>query len=76
MAELHVHGSSAVIKSILDNISKINDCRLAEAGEFTKIAFQNEKINLLKAESIGDLIAAETDLQRKQALKIQKELIN
>ena len=70
MAELHVHGSSAVIKSILDNISKINNCRLAEAGEFTKIAFQNEKINLLKAESIGDLIAAETDLQRKQALKI------
>ena len=70
MAELHVHGSSAVIKSILDNISKISNCRLAEAGEFTKIAFQNEKINLLKAESIGDLIAAETDLQRKQALKI------
>ena len=70
MAELHVHGSSAVIKSILDNISKINNCRLAEAGEFTKIAFQNEKINLLKAESIGDLIASETDLQRKQALKI------
>ena len=70
MAELHVHGSSAVIKSILDNISKINNCRLAEAGEFTKIAFQNEKINLLKAESIGDLIAAETDIQRRQALKI------
>ena len=70
MAELHVHGSSAVIKSILENISKIDNCRLAEAGEFTKIALQNDKINLLKAESIGDLIAAETDLQRKQALKI------
>ena len=70
MAEIHVHGSRAVIKSILDNISKINNCRLAEPGEFTKIAFQNEKINLLKAESIGDLIAAETDIQRRQALKI------
>ena len=70
MAELHVHGSRAVIKSILDNISKISSCRLAEPGEFTKIAFQNEKINLLKAESIGDLIAAETDIQRRQALKI------
>ena len=70
MAELHVHGSRAVIKSILDNISKINSCRLAEPGEFTKIAFQNEKINLLKAESIGDLISAETDIQRRQALKI------
>ena len=69
MAELHVHGSSAVIKSILDNISKINNCRLAEAGEFTKIAFQNEKINLLKAESIGDLIAAETDLSEKTGIK-------
>ena len=70
MAEIHVHGSRAVIKSILDNISKINSCRLAEPGEFTKIAFQNEKINLLKAESIGDLIASETDIQRRQALKI------
>ena len=70
MAEIHVHGSRAVINSILDNISKINSCRLAEPGEFTKIAFQNEKINLLKAESIGDLIASETDIQRRQALKI------
>ena len=43
---------------------------MAEPGEFTKLAFQNNKINLLKAESIGDLIAAETELQRKQALRI------
>ncbi len=70
MAELHVHGSKAVIQSILDNISKIKNCRLAEPGEFTKIAFQNEKINLLKAEAIGDLIASETEIQRRQALKI------
>ena len=70
MAEFHVHGSRAVIQSILDNISKIEGCRLAEPGEFTKRAFLNEKINLLKAESIGDLIASETEIQRKQALKI------
>ena len=70
MAEMHVHGSRAVIKSILDNIEKVKNCRLAEAGEFTRIAFQNDKINLLKAESIGDLIASETEIQRKQALKI------
>ena len=70
MAEMHVHGSRAVIKSILSNIAKVKNCRLAEAGEFTKIAFQNDKINLLKAESIGDLIASETEIQRKQALKI------
>ena len=70
MAEFHVHGSKSVIQAILDNLSKIENCRLAEAGEFTKIAFYNEKINLLKAEGIGDLIASETEIQRKQALKI------
>ncbi len=72
MAEIHVHGSKAVIQSLLETISKIKDCRLAEPGEFTKIAFQNNKINLLKAESIGDLIAAETEIQRLQALKIME----
>ena len=70
MAEIHVHGSIAVVRAILDQISKIEDCRLAEPGEFTKIAFQNEKINLLKAESISDLISAETEIQRQQAIKI------
>ena len=48
----------------------IKNCRIAEPGEFTKLAFQNGKLNLLKAESIGDLISAETDIQMKQALKI------
>ena len=70
MAEIHVHGSIAVIRSILDQLSKFEDCRLAEPGEFTKIAFQNGKINLLKAESISDLISAETEIQRQQAIKI------
>ena len=70
MAEIHVHGSIAVVRAILDQISKIENCRLAEPGEFTKIAFQNEKINLLKAESISDLISAETEIQRQQAMKI------
>ena len=70
MAEFHVHGSRAVIKAIHTSISKINNCRLAEPGEFTKIAFQNGKINLLKAESISDLISSETEIQRQQAIKI------
>ena len=70
MAEIHVHGSIAVIRAILDQLSKIDNCRLAEPGEFTKIAFQNGKINLLKAESISDLISAETEIQRLQAVKI------
>ena len=70
MAEFHVHGSKAVIEAINLSLSKIEGCRLAEPGEFTKIAFQNGKINLLKAESISDLISSETEIQRKQAIKI------
>ena len=70
MVEIHVHGSIAVVRAILDELSKIDNCRLAEPGEFTKIAFQNGKINLLKAESISDLISAETEIQRQQAINI------
>ena len=70
LAEFHVHGSRAVIKAMHLAISKIKNCRLAEPGEFTKKAFQNGRINLLKAESISDLISAETEIQRKQALEI------
>ena len=70
LAEFHVHGSRAVIEAMHSAISKVKNCRLAEPGEFTKRAFQNGRINLLKAESIADLIAAETEIQRKQALKI------
>ena len=70
MAEFHVHGSKAVIDAMHSAISNVDGCRLAEPGEFTKIAFQNGKINLLKAESISDLISSETEIQRKQAIKI------
>ena len=70
LAEFQVHGSNAVINALLSVLSKQENCRLAEPGEFTKIAFQNDKIDLLKAESIGDLIHAETELQREQAVKL------
>ena len=70
LAEFHVHGSRAVINAMHSSISRIRNCRLAEPGEFTKRAFQNGRINLLKAESIADLISSETEIQRKQALKI------
>jgi tRNA modification GTPase len=70
LAEFHVHGSRAVVKSMHEAISKVKNCRMAEAGEFTKRAFLNGKINLLKAESIADLISSETEIQRKQAIKI------
>ena len=70
MAEFHVHGSKAVVDAIHSSISSVEGCRLAEPGEFTKIAFQNGKINLLKAESISDLISSETEIQRQQAVKL------
>jgi len=70
MAELHVHGGKAVVLAVQEAISNIENCRLAEPGEFTKLAFQNGNINLLKAESIADLISAETEIQRKQAVRI------
>jgi len=72
MAEIHIHGGKAGILAVQNEISKIKNCRLAEPGEFTKLAFQNGKINLLKAESIADLITAETEIQRLQAVKIMK----
>jgi tRNA modification GTPase len=70
MAEFHIHGSKSVITAIHNAIAKVENCRLAEPGEFTKLAFQNGKINLLKAESIADLISSETEIQRQQAIKI------
>tara|TARA_B100000700_G_scaffold225907_1_gene249252 strand:- start:521 stop:1846 length:1326 start_codon:yes stop_codon:yes gene_type:complete len=70
MAEFHVHGSMAVIKAIHKALEDTKKCRIAKPGEFTKKAFQNGKINLLKAESIADLISSETEIQRKQAIAI------
>ena len=72
MAEIHIHGGKAVVLAVQNEIAKLKNSRLAEPGEFTKLAFQNGKINLLKAESIADLISAETEIQRLQAVKIMK----
>ena len=70
LAELHIHGSKAIISTLLSSLSKIEDCRLAEPGEFTKIAFENGKISLLNVEALSDLISSETELQRKQAINL------
>ena len=70
LAELHIHGSKAIISALLSTLSRIEDCRLAEPGEFTKIAFENGKINLLNVEALSDLISSETELQRKQAINL------
>jgi len=70
LTEFHIHGSNAVINYFLKVLSEQDNCRLAEPGEFTKKAFQNNKIDLVQAESIGDLIHSETELQRQQAVKL------
>lgn len=66
--ELQVHGSTAVVKAILREITRFTDVRLAEAGEFTRRAFENGKLDLTEVEGLSDLISAETEGQRKQAL--------
>ena len=70
LAELHIHGSKAVINKLLVSLSNIENCRPAEPGEFTKLAFENRKMNLLEVEALSDLVSSETELQRKQALKV------
>ena len=70
LAEFHIHGSKAVINSLLSTLAKFDNCRLADPGEFTKLAFENGKLNLLDVEALSDLISSETEIQRKQALKI------
>ncbi len=67
--EFHIHGSKAVISSVLENLSLIEDFRLAEAGEFSKRAFYNNKMDLTEAEGLADLIDSETSEQQKYALR-------
>ncbi len=69
VAEFHIHGGRAVITAALAALAKLDFCRLAEAGEFTRRAFENNKLDLTSAEAIADLVAAETTAQRRQALR-------
>jgi tRNA modification GTPase len=69
VAEFHIHGSPAVISACLLRLSKIEDFRIAEPGEFTRRAFENGKLDLSAVEGLADLIDAETEIQRKQALR-------
>ncbi len=68
MTELHIHGSNAVITSVLTALSRIDGCRPAQNGEFTKRALINNKIGLIEAEAIHELITSRTDSQRRRAL--------
>ena len=69
MAELHLHGGRAVVGAALEAIRRLDLCRLAEPGEFTRRAFEHGKLDLTEAEGIADLVAAETEQQRRLALQ-------
>jgi tRNA modification GTPase len=69
VAEISIHASPFIAKKIFEILSDQKNCRFAEAGEFSKRAFLNGKLDLVQAEAIPDLIAAETSAQHKQALR-------
>ena len=69
VAELHVHGGRAVISAVLDRLAGLPGFRPAEAGEFTRRAFLNRRLDLTQVEGLADLVSAETEAQRRQALR-------
>lgn len=70
MAELHCHGGRAVISAVLDTVLTFEGARLADPGEFTLRAFQAGRLSLADVEALGDLISAETELQRRQSIQL------
>lgn len=75
VAEFHVHGGRAVLAALFASLSAFADMRTAEPGEFTRRAFENGKLDLTEAEGLDDLIHADTDRQRRQALRELKGLL-
>ena len=69
VAELHIHGGQAVVSAVLAALGDIPGCRLAAPGEFSRRALLNGKMDLSAVEGLGDLIDAETDMQRRQAMR-------
>ena len=69
VVELHLHGSTAVVSAVLRELSMIEGLRLAEPGEFTRRALENNRLDLAQVEGLADLIEAETESQRIQALR-------
>ena len=70
VAELHVHGSPAVVAAVLRELGQLPDLRLAEPGEVTRRALENERLDLAQVEGLADLLEAETEAQRRQALRV------
>jgi tRNA modification GTPase len=69
MAELHIHGGVAVIEAVLGALAAVDGLTMAEPGDFTRRAFDHGKLDLAQVEGLADLIAAETEAQRNQALR-------
>jgi len=69
VAELHIHGGRAVVRSLLEALASCDGLRPAEAGEFARRAFEHGKLDLTAAEGLADLVNAETEAQRRQALR-------
>jgi tRNA modification GTPase len=74
-AELHLHGGRAVIAATLAALGRVEGLRLAEAGEFTRRSFENGKLDLTAVEGLADLVMAETEGQRRQALRQMQGLL-
>ncbi|MGB3246891.1 MAG: tRNA uridine-5-carboxymethylaminomethyl(34) synthesis GTPase MnmE, partial [Sulfitobacter sp.] len=70
VVEFHLHGSIAVVQAVLRILSEISDTRLADPGEFTRRALENDRLDLTQVEGLADLIESETEAQRKQALNV------
>jgi len=68
-AEIHVHGGKAVVATLLGELASFEKCRLAEHGEFSRRALENGKMDLVEVEGLADLIAAETEMQRRLAVE-------
>jgi tRNA modification GTPase len=75
VAELQIHGGRAVIAATFEALSRVDGLRPAEAGEFTRRAFENGKLDLTRVEGLADLIGAETEAQRRQALRQLRGLL-
>jgi tRNA modification GTPase len=75
VAEFHVHGGRAVLAALFATLSEFENVRAAEPGEFTRRAFENGKLDLTEAEGLDDLVHADTDRQRRQALRQLKGLL-
>ncbi len=75
VVELHTHGGRAVMNAVTEALQSLSGFRLAEPGEFTRRAFENGKMDLTEAEAVADLVNAETEAQRKQALRQMEGLL-